>query len=96
MCQLAGKHAHPLFEGALMAMDAAVDFAARISGATINNGTTLDVFYGGVLNNATVNSGGSLVIDGTVNGATAVRAMSSTRKLNSEKSAVPRNPSSDG
>jgi hypothetical protein len=34
MCQPAGKHAHPLFEGALMAMDAAVDFAARISGAT--------------------------------------------------------------
>src|SRR5882672_10164055 len=39
MCQLAGKHAHPLFEGALMAMDAAVDFAARISGATTDAAT---------------------------------------------------------
>src|SRR5882757_3735963 len=39
MCQPAGKHAHPLFEGALMAMDAAVDFAARISGATTDAAT---------------------------------------------------------
>src|SRR5882762_1384566 len=39
MCEPAGKHAHPLFEGALMAMDAAVDFAARISGATTDAAT---------------------------------------------------------
>jgi hypothetical protein len=39
MCQPAGKHAHPPLEGALMAMDAAVDFAARISGATTDAAT---------------------------------------------------------
>ena len=41
MCEPAGKYAPPAVEGALMAMDAAVDFAARISGATTDIATRM-------------------------------------------------------
>nr|WP_162093067.1 AIDA repeat-containing protein [Bradyrhizobium sp. ORS 278] len=49
-----------------------------VNGATVNGSTALAVLYGGTLNNATVNSGGSLVVDGTVNGATVAAGGSVT------------------
>ena len=39
MCEPAGKYAPPAVEGTLMAMDAAVEFATRISGATTDAAT---------------------------------------------------------